>query len=261
MTLYLHELRQNRISLAVWTAAIALFMVACVVIYPEMETDMEEMGEMFASMGSFTAAFGMDRLNFGTLMGYYAIECGNVIGIGGAFFAALTGIAALAKEEKDHTAEFLLTHPVSRTKIISAKLAAVMTQVIVLNAVVLAASAGSIVLMDLDAEWKNILLMHLAYFLLQIELAGVCFGLSAFIRGGSLGAGLGFALVLYFMNLIKNITDEAEFLKYVTPFAYCDGADIVDAGSLDGMLVGLGMGYMTVALAIGFWWYRRKDIA
>jgi len=260
MTLYLHELRQNRISLAVWTAAIALFMVACVVIYPEMETDMEEMGEMFASMGSFTAAFGMDRLNFGTLMGYYAIECGNVIGIGGAFFAALTGIAALAKEEKDHTAEFLMTHPVSRTKVICSKLAAVMTQVIVLNAVVLAASAGSIVLMDLDAEWKNILLMHLAYFLLQIELAGICFGLSAFMRGGSLGAGLGFALVLYFMNLIKNITDEAEFLKYVTPFAYCDGADIVDAGSLDSILVGLGMGYMIVALEVGFWWYRRKDI-
>lgn len=260
MTLYIHELKQNKISLAVWTAAIALFMVACIVIYPEMENDMEEMGEMFASMGSFTAAFGMDRLSFGTLTGYYAIECGNVLGIGGAFFAALTGIAALAKEEKDHTAEFLLTHPVSRSQVIVAKLASVMTQIILLNAAVLAASAGSIVLMDLDAEWKNVLLMHLAYFVLQIELGGICFGLSTFIRGGSLGAGLGFALVLYFMNLLKNITDEAEFLKYVTPFAYCDGADIVDAGALDGGLVALGMAYMVVALAAGFWWYRRKDI-
>ena len=34
----------------------------------------------------------MDRLNFGTLDGYYAIECGNILGLGGAFFAALSAV-------------------------------------------------------------------------------------------------------------------------------------------------------------------------
>lgn len=77
---------------------------------------MEGVSEMFASMGSFTAAFGMDRISFGTLIGFYAVECGNILGIGGAFFAAMIAINALAKEEKERTAEFLLTQPVSRTK-------------------------------------------------------------------------------------------------------------------------------------------------
>jgi ABC-2 type transport system permease protein len=53
-------------------------------------------------------SFGMDKLNFGEFMGYFGIECGNVLGLGGALFAALAGISALAKEEKDRTAEFLL---------------------------------------------------------------------------------------------------------------------------------------------------------
>ena len=64
----------------------------------------------------------MDRLNFGTLIGFYAIECGNVLGLGGAFYAALCAAAILSKEEKERTAEFLLTHPVSRIRIITEKL-------------------------------------------------------------------------------------------------------------------------------------------
>ena len=73
---------------------------------------MEGINEVFASMGAFTAAFGMDRLNFGTLVGFYAIECGNVLGLGGAFYASLCAVSMLSKEEKEKTAEFLFTHPI-----------------------------------------------------------------------------------------------------------------------------------------------------
>jgi ABC-2 type transport system permease protein len=85
-----------------------------IIIYPEMAAAMDEFSEMFSNMGSFSEAFSMDQLNFGEFMGYFGTECGNVLGLGGAFFAALAGILSLAKEEKDHTAEFLFTHPVSR---------------------------------------------------------------------------------------------------------------------------------------------------
>lgn len=39
-------------------------------------------------------------------MGFYAIECGNILSIGGGFFAALLGINALAKEEKEKQPNF-----------------------------------------------------------------------------------------------------------------------------------------------------------
>ena len=125
MTLFFHELRQNRISLCVWTTAIALMLLICMIMFPEMNTDMEGLTDMFSNMGSFTQAFGMDRLNFGDVMGFYAIECGNILSIGGGFFAALLGINALAKEEKEKTAEFLLTHPIRRRTVIFQKLLAV----------------------------------------------------------------------------------------------------------------------------------------
>lgn len=67
---------------------------------------MDEIGAVFAQMGGFSQAFGMDRLNFGEFLGFFSIECGNMLGLGGAFFAALCGISALSKEEREHTAEF-----------------------------------------------------------------------------------------------------------------------------------------------------------
>lgn len=108
MTIIKHELKLGKNSLIIWAAIIAFMMGLCVLIYPQMENQMTEISGMFANMGSFSAAFGMDKINFGEFSGFFAVECGNVLGIGGAFFAALHGITALSKEEKEHTALPLL---------------------------------------------------------------------------------------------------------------------------------------------------------
>ncbi|MDD6042941.1 MAG: ABC transporter permease subunit, partial [Eubacteriaceae bacterium] len=132
MTLVKHELRQGKLSFIIWTAGIAFMIAICVFMFPEMKDQMDEVSDMFASMGSFSQAFGMDRLSFGTLIGFYSVECGNILGLGGACFAAICGANALSKEEKDKTAEFLLTHPVSRKKVITEKLIAVLIQITLL---------------------------------------------------------------------------------------------------------------------------------
>ena len=225
-----------------------------------MKGEMDTLTSVFASMGSFTAAFGMDRLSFGELSGFYAIECGNILGLGGAFFAALTAVNVLAKEEKDRPAEFLLTHPVPRGRVLAEKLCAVLAQITAMNAVLLALSLGCMAAIGEDIPWRTVLLLHLGYFLLQTELAGVCFGISAFIRRSGPGIGLGLAAAMYFLNLISNLSSSAEFLRYVTPFAYCEGADIISSGTLDTALVLLGLGYAVAATVAACLHYTRKDI-
>ena len=73
MTIVKHELKQGKNSFLIWTAAIAMLLAVCVFLFPEMKGEMDGISDIFASMGSFTSAFGMDRLNFGTLVGFYAI--------------------------------------------------------------------------------------------------------------------------------------------------------------------------------------------
>ncbi len=261
MTIFTHELKQSRMPLFIWTGAVGFLLIICVVIFPEMKGEMDDVSNMFASMGVFTEAFGMDKLNFGEFMGFYGIECGNILGLGGAFFASLIGISSLAKEEKEHTAEFLLTHPVSRAQVVGEKLAAIFTQLFLLNAVILLLTLLSVSLIGEKPEWSQLLLIHLSYFILQIETAGICFGVSAFLRRGTLGIGLGIAALFYFLNIIANITESAEFLKYITPFGYTDSADIITSSHLNIFLVFLGLAYTIVAISAAFIKYRTKDIA
>lgn len=260
MTIVTHELRRSKTSLLIWTVSIGFLMAICIFLFPEMKTQMEGVSEMFASMGSFTQAFGMDRLSFGTLTGFYAIECGNILGLGGALFAALCAIQSLAGEERDHTAEFLMTHPVSRGQVVAQKLLAVVLQITILNGIILLLSLGCVVAIGEEFPWKELGLLHLAFFLLQLELAGICFGVSAFLRRSGAGVGLGLAVLAYFLNLIANISEKMEFLRFVTPFSYAEGADIITQGNLDWGLVLLGMGYALVAVAAAFWYYGRKDL-
>ncbi|MCI9276409.1 MAG: ABC transporter permease subunit [Lachnospiraceae bacterium] len=260
MTLVRHELKQGKTSFLIWTASIGFLLAICIFLFPEMKEQMHSVNEVFASMGSFSEAFGMDRLNFGTLIGFYAVECGNILGLGGAFYASLCAVGILSKEEKNKTAEFLLTHPVSRIRIITEKLIALLIQITAMNVLLYVISVGSIAAVGETVPWKEIHLLHLAYYLLQIELAGICFGISALLRKGSAGAGLGIAAMMYFLNLIANIADVAEFLKYITPFGYCEGANIVSNGRLDGGMAAVGAVIGIGGILIAYLKYTRKDI-
>ena len=260
MTIVKHDLRQGRTAFLLWTGSIGFLLAVCIFLFPEMKGQMDSVSSLFSSMGAFTAAFGMDRLNFGTLIGYYAIECGNVLGLGGAFYASLCAVSMLSKEEKDRTAEFLLTHPVSRTRMISEKLLSVLIRITALNGIVWLLSVGSIAAIGETVPWKELNLLHLAYFLLQLELSAICFGISAFVRRGSLGIGLGVAVIMYFLNLIANITEKASFLKYVTPFGYCSGADLVANGSIDPAMAAIGILIGTAGVIAAYLKYTKKDI-
>jgi len=111
MTIYQKELKQATKSWIIWTCAIAFMMLVCIFLFPEMKGEMDNVSSIFSNMGGFSAAFGMDQLNFGELMGFYGIECGNILGIGGGFFVSTYWNFCSCRRREECTAEFLLTHP------------------------------------------------------------------------------------------------------------------------------------------------------
>ncbi len=260
MTLLKHELRQGRNALCIWTLVIASMTALCVLIYPEIKSQMSAVSGMFSNMGGFSAAFGMDKLNFGEFLGFFGVECGNILGLGGAFFAALLGIQSLAKEEKDGTAEFLLTHPVSRSKILLQKLSALFLQIVILNAAVIGMTLLSVAAIGERPDSGTLSLLFLAYFLLQLETAAVCFGVSAFIRNGAAVIGLGMAALFYFLNIVANLTQKAGAFKYITPFGYAESADIIFGRSINGRYLAAGTVFALLGVAAAFFWYRKKDV-
>ena len=261
MTLFLHEMRRSRLSLIIWSIAISFMLGISILIYPEMSGEMDQMSDMFANMGSFSDAFGMDQLNFGEFMGYFGIECGNVLGIGGALFAAIVGISALSKEESQHTAELLLTHPISRGRVLVSKLLSVFAQILVLDLTVAGVTALAIFSIGESADAGKIALLFLAYFVMQLEIGAITFGISAFLSRGGLGIGLGLALVFYFVNIISNLTDGLEVLKFITPFGYTDSSYIITNAAIDVKYLIVGALTGIAVAVLGAYKYEKKDIS
>ena len=260
MTIFKQEFKMGFLSLIIWTSIIAAMLMICIMIYPDMAKDMTDLSVMFSDMGSFSQAFGMDRINFGEFSGYFGIECGNVLGLGGAFFAALSGITALSREEKEHTAEFLLTHPVSRKRVLVEKLATVYVRILILNVFVSLVTAAGILLIGEKVSIRPLSLLLISFFLMQLEIASITFGVSAFIRNTAAGIGLSAAVLFYFLNLIANLSDDLHLLKAITPFGYTDSADIFSEGSINVSFVAVGVGLSIFALAAAFIYYPSKDI-
>ena len=260
MALIRHELRRGRLSLIIWSAALAFLLAVCVLIYPAMEEQMQQMGDMFSDMGALSDAFDLGSLGLQDFWGYFGLEFAEMMGLGGSLFAALLGISIIAKEQKDGTAEFLLTHPISRSRVLTAKLLAMLIQIVLLNAAVFIITLLCLWIIGEPIRFGLLCLLFLGVLLLQVEIACITFGLSSLLRRGGVGIGLGLALGLYFLSLISNLSEHLDFLKYITPYGFANASYIVEHSGFEWKyLISL-----PIVSAAGIWLaYRRystKDI-
>ena len=133
MNVYKRELKSGIKSFLIWTISIAAFIAICIGMFPEMKGKMDSVSDIFASMGAFSSAFGMDRLGLGTLLGFYSVECGTIMALGAALFASMVGSVMVGKEEKGRTAEFLFSLPIKREKVMGEKYLALITEMVMFH--------------------------------------------------------------------------------------------------------------------------------
>lgn len=260
LTIVCRELKNQLGSWLVWTGSISVLLAVCIFVYPQMQEEARGLGDAFSSMGAFTKAFGMDSLDFGSWPGFYALECGNVLGIGGAFYAALCGSQILSRETKGRTAEFLFSQPVIRTQVYLGKLLAVILEIVALNLVAAAVSLLCQQVIQETMPARAFWLLHTAITLVMLETAVICLGLSVFFPSVATGAGLGLVCLFYILNVISNIVDATRFLKWVTPFAYSDGAAIISDLQLDLPCLIAGLLLALTVLVCGWHRLETEDI-
>ncbi len=260
MILVKHELKINFKQLFIWSGVVGLVVFGLMIIYPEWSAGMEDMAMMFEKMGSFTKAFGLDKIDMATATGYYSVESGTMIAIGGAMFSALLGTGMLAKEEANHTAEFLLTTPNSRRHIISQKLLSLTLLIIIFNAFILLAALLGFASIG-ESISSTIFLYHLALLIMQLEIGYLCFGISAFLKRFSFGLGIAISLLLYFINVLSNMSEDLNAFNYITPFYYSDGARIFSSNTIELEYVGIGLAVSLLSIFFAYTKYIKKDIA
>lgn len=261
MTFVIHELKMNLKTLLIWTLAVAGMIFCFLLVFPVMEDSVNEISEAYSQMGDFSVAFGMDKINMGTPMGFFGVEIGAVLALGGSMFAAITGIGMLAKEEGGHTTEFLFVTPNKRNYFITAKLVAGIIIIAIFTVTCMLFGIGGFFAIGEKPVWNQYFLYFFAQFLMYLEIAGICFGISAFLKKSNIGLGIGIAMILYFVNLFANISEEVEKLHYITPFSYSDAANIFTEEKIQVEYLIPGIVIMIVAVVAGYIKYNRKDLS
>jgi hypothetical protein len=256
-----HELKANLKTFLIWTITIAGMDFGFMLMYPGLRKSMAQAMEAYSGMGALTTAFGMDQLSMAEPLGFYGIYVGAILALGGALFAAMIGSGLLSKEEGGHTSEFLFTLPYSRVNIILQKIAAALIIILAFDLINLLLGMLSFVLIDTELALKEILLFHLAQFIMHSEIAAVSILLSSFTKKINNGFGLGIAILFYFLDMMSRVLKQLKFAKYITPYYYANAADVIGHHSIEQPLIWIGVGIMIICLVTGIWYYNERDLA
>ncbi|CAM4128520.1 ABC transporter permease subunit [Streptococcus penaeicida] len=256
-----HELKQGSKSLLIWALSVGLSSALCILLYESVADSIKQIANLYQDMGGVSKALGMDKVSIATLGGYYSAEIALIYSIGAAMYAALLGVSSLSKEEEAHTAEFLFSLPLGRKKIIVQKYISVIISLILFNVLGIAIEYAALYTVDMSFDYSAFAQYHALAFLMQIEIASICFMFSALSKKKMVGFGMGLALLGYFMDIICRLVEKVDFLKYVTPYYMANATDRFAGTDFDWILLAIPCAVSIVALVIGLLVYSHRDLA
>jgi len=161
--LYLKELKRNRKNALIWGSIVLGFTLMILSIYPSFAEMGEQMALLMSKMPQEMArAFGIDDETWSSIIGFYATYYGIYITLLMGIFTSSTGATILGKEERDGTAEFLLTRPISRASIVDSKYAALLTLLLLIYVIQTLCAVGGILAFGTAVDWDVFTAMHVA---------------------------------------------------------------------------------------------------
>lgn len=261
MTIFWNEIKRRKLPLIFLTLGLTAMLVLCIVLYPLMEEQMAAFEDMAQQMGSLGPAMGMDNTLFSSYLGYYGAECEGIMAMGGMIYAAYLGGTAISKEFKRKTGEFLFSHPITRGKVLRDKLLSCMFMLFLMNLVFCGTGIAVSLALGESFSLELLLLVHLALFIMQLEVLCITFGFSAALRNCGAGVGIAIGFCLYCLDMISALVEQAEFLKYITPFGYAHSSSIISDEGVDMLLIGLGIVYSAAALLLSGMLFRKRELA
>ncbi|CAG5081022.1 ABC transporter permease subunit [Parvicella tangerina] len=224
--LFTKELKRSRKNLIVWTSIVVGFTFMVLAIFPFMEDMGKDMVELMDKMPpEIGKAFGMDSQTWSNILGFYSTYYGVYIVVLISIYTASTGANILSKEERERTAEFLMTKPVTRWEIFKTKMTTLFTLAMIIFVIQTVSAIIGLMLFGNDTfEWRIFTIMQLSGLVLMIFFTTCGVTLSMFLtpKKNFMGMVVGLTFGTYFLNAIAKSTDQTTFLGYFSPFHYFD---------------------------------------
>ncbi len=263
MNIYLQELKMNLRSVLTWSLSIAAVLFLFFSIFSTIADDMEMLNAMMANYPpELLAAFGWDQMDLGTVLGFFAFSF-SFIQIFVSIQAANYGFSLVSIEERELTADFLLAKPVSRPTILTSKLLAALTSLLITNAVVWATSFAAVNTFSGDRSFDNATLAKVLVTVTFLQLFFLTVGLvvSLMVKKvpSVISLSMGSVFGMYILAAFGGSLGEDKF-DYLTPFKHFETTRIVNTGEYDFPKVMISVAVIVLSVAASYVLYQRRDI-
>lgn len=264
MNIMLQELRMDRKSLISWLISLVVLTAFFMMLYPPLAADLHDfLGFINNLPPEFKNALGADNFNYGALIGFYSMILTYVL-LAGSIQAMNLGVSALSRELRAQTADFVYAKPVTRSRIVGMKLAAIGLQLLMTNLVYIAAALLIIQTVRQAADPVDFSL----YILLTSALAGLqavfcAIGLlvSTLLKRVKTVLPISMGVVFFFYILFGiNQTLNNTELSFLTPFSYFDLEKLLNQNGYELKYVVTALAVILAATGTAWLAFLKKDL-
>lgn len=263
MNIFGREMKAHRKALILWCLGVFALVASGMGKFTVLSASGQSMNEAMSQLPrSLQVILGIGSFDITTASGYYGVLFVYLALMAG-IHASMLGSQIIAKEERDRTSEFLLAKPISRSRIITIKLLAALTQVVILNLVTL---ISSIVIVGYYGKGESvsadILLLMAGMFILQLIFLVVGTGIAAISKRPKTApaASAGVLLATYILSMVVDLSSRLGFLKYLTPFQYYGAQNLMRDNGLEPVYVILSVAIIAALLGATYRFYEKRDL-
>lgn len=261
MNIFLHELKAYRKSTIIWSLSMYVLAIMYILIFKGLGEDIEAFRVFISNMPEAAKKLlSVYEDMISTLEGFYSIVLPFVV-LCGAIQAMNIGISIVSKEVRDKTADFLMTKPVSRERVLTFKILAAFSLLVVTNIIYLVLTVLSTSAIVADYNLKLFLILSLTLFFVQLIFMAL--GIIVSVMSGKIKSVISISLStvfgLYIVGSLGSIIGEDK-VRYISPFRYFDTAYILRNAEYEASYVIVGCIFVIAAIVGSYLVYKKKDI-
>ena len=262
--MFKRELKINLKSFIIWTSILIGLFLVVFLVYPSIINSanikmIDEMMKIFPE--EMLKAFNMDISTIDSAFGWLKTEGFVFVLLITGVYSGILGSNILLKEESDKTIEYLNSVPVTRKNIVLNKILCGLFYIILMIVII---GIFNFIGLSLSGEFdrKSYILLSITPLFSSIVIFAICLFLSTFTHKTkkTLGISLGIVFVSYFLNVISEIGESTEFLKYISIFTLADIRNVILNVSINPILVVLAICITIVFMILTMIHYEKKEL-
>lgn len=263
MNVFLRELAANRKSTLTWMISMAgmvfTFMAG---MYPAFTADLEAAKDLIGSLPpAVTAAFGISVDTFFSVFGFYAYFL-TFATVAAAIHAMNVGTGVISKEFSGKTADFLMSKPVKRWQIITAKLSASLVSIVAVS-ITFSVVGYFAALMASEEPFSALTFALMSLTLLLVQVFFVALGALFAVVLPKVKSVVSVSLPVVFAFFIIGTLGELvgnEEVRYLTPFKFFDPVYIMANQAIETRWLLLDAAFVAVFVIAVYVIFQKKNV-